>query len=188
MALLQWSKLIQSIVSTFEGGQMAGRVLPRCHATGLCGTHSWATWRYALATQPVAVAGPEGGWVVDLISNRATVIRAAAGTIALLIVVGCWHFGFVPSFLEACLFAANGLAVFLYGLDKLASKIGTRRAPEASLVALGCLGGWPAAYIAQFIFRHKTQKLNFQIACLASVIQFDPAGLLSFRRYLINSS
>ena len=116
-----------------------------------------------------------GSWtyrrrLLILISNRATVIRAAAGTLALLIVVGCWHFGFVPSFLEACLFAANGLAVFLYGLDKLASKIGTRRAPEASLVALGCLGGWPAAYIAQFIFRHKTQKLNFQIACLASVI------------------
>lgn len=66
MALLQWFKLVQSIVSTFL--KEVKWLAEYCHAVTqlACAGHiSWATWRYALATQPVAVAGPEGGWVVD---------------------------------------------------------------------------------------------------------------------------
>lgn len=60
------------------------------------------------------------------------------------------------------LFCIN-LATFLaYGADKRAARNGDWRIPEMHLHALEFLGGWPGAFIAQKIFRHKTKKRSFQ--------------------------
>ena len=105
-----------------------------------------------------------------VISRSAPTLKAAWGALALVALVVCWRAGLVPTTLEAGLFAINVLVVFKYGVDKLAAKAGTRRVPEALLLVLGCLGGWPAAYIAQRMFHHKTRKPSFQIGCAASVL------------------
>ena len=68
------------------------------------------------------------------------------------------------------LLAVNLCAVALYAWDKHAARRGTRRVPEARLHLLALLGGWPGAWLAQRLFRHKTRKAAFQyrfIACAA---------------------
>lgn len=50
-----------------------------------------------------------------------------------------------------------------YGFDKRRAIKGGRRVPERTLHILAFLGGWPGAIFGQRHFRHKTQKLPFQI-------------------------
>lgn len=52
----------------------------------------------------------------------------------------------------------------VYYLDKKAAVSGGRRTPENTLHLLALLGGWPGAFLAQRIFRHKSSKTRFQIA------------------------
>jgi len=49
----------------------------------------------------------------------------------------------------------------VYGLDKVAARAGRWRTPEATLHLLALLGGWPGAFVAQRVFRHKTRKQPF---------------------------
>ena len=118
------------------------------------------------------------------LTSDAVTLRATTGALVLVVGVVCWRYGLVPAMLEAGLLAANVLAIFIYGIDKVAASIGTRRTPEVVLLTLGCLGGWPAAYIAQMVFRHKTRKLSFQIACIASAL----INTLLFGAYLYYSA
>lgn len=103
-------------------------------------------------------------------STNPVTVRATTGALVLMAGIACWHYGIIPTLLDEALLAANLLSIFLYGIDKLAAIAGTRRTPEVVLFTLGCLGGWPSAYIAQMLFRHKTRKVSFQIACIASVL------------------
>ena len=52
----------------------------------------------------------------------------------------------------------------VYGWDKRQAQRHGWRTPEKTLHLLSLLGGWPGAIFAQQIFRHKTQKLSFQVA------------------------
>ena len=49
-----------------------------------------------------------------------------------------------------------------YARDKSAARRGNRRTPEATLLLLGLVGGWPGAVLAQQWLRHKTSKTAFQ--------------------------
>jgi uncharacterized membrane protein YsdA (DUF1294 family) len=51
----------------------------------------------------------------------------------------------------------------MYYRDKNAAERGDRRTPENTLHLLALLGGWPSAFLAQRIFRHKSSKTRFQI-------------------------
>ena len=61
------------------------------------------------------------------------------------------------------LFAVLNLITFtVYYYDKNVAIKNQRRSPEATLLILGLLGGWPSALLAQQLFRHKTHKPKFQ--------------------------
>jgi uncharacterized membrane protein YsdA (DUF1294 family) len=60
------------------------------------------------------------------------------------------------------LFGVNGLTFIAYGIDKSQAPQDGYRIPERTLLALGLLGGNPAAFAAQRVFRHKTRKDSFQ--------------------------
>lgn len=51
-----------------------------------------------------------------------------------------------------------------YALDKRAAIRGQRRISERSLHLWSLAGGWPAAWCAQRLMRHKTMKTPFQRA------------------------
>jgi uncharacterized membrane protein YsdA (DUF1294 family) len=76
----------------------------------------------------------------------------------------------LPAWLAA-LYGVMSLTAFAaYGFDKRAAHRGGRRVSEQRLLAIGLLGGWPGALVAQQIFRHKTRKRSFRRAFWATVI------------------
>lgn len=64
----------------------------------------------------------------------------------------------------------NQITFTAYYFDKTAAINNRQRIPESTLLALGLLGGWPAALLAQQIFRHKTRKIKFQCMFWITII------------------
>ena len=58
----------------------------------------------------------------------------------------------------------NLAAFVLYGYDKAVAGGETLRVPESVLQGIAFLGGSPAAWLSQILFRHKTVKQPFQRA------------------------
>lgn len=68
-------------------------------------------------------------------------------------------------------YVAGSLVTFLaYARDKAAARNDRSRVPESTLHALGLLGGWPGALIAQRVLRHKSRKRSFQAVFLGTVL------------------
>lgn len=66
--------------------------------------------------------------------------------------------------------ALNLLTFAVYYVDKKAAIRGAQRTPEINLHVLSILGGWPGAFLAQRIFRHKSSKAGFQIIFWMTVV------------------
>ena len=81
--------------------------------------------------------------------------------------------------------AVTSLWAFVaYGIDKRRAKTGNRRVPETSLHLLALVGGWPGALAAQRIFRHKTQKLSFQLVFWTVVVlHLGLVGSVGYRMF-----
>ena len=65
--------------------------------------------------------------------------------------------------LVAFLMAVNLATVTAYAYDKWAAPREGKRIPENSLHLLAALGGTPAAFASQHLFRHKTRKQTFRL-------------------------
>ena len=83
--------------------------------------------------------------------------------------------------LTAVLAALNLVTFLLYWKDKSAARKQQRRVPEANLHLAALLGGWPAAWMAQDIFRHKTIKTSFRVMFWITVA-FNLTGILVLLR------
>lgn len=60
--------------------------------------------------------------------------------------------------------AVSGVVFLLYAIDKRRAQAkGAERLPEAGLHMLELLGGWPGAFAAQRLLRHKNAKLGYQL-------------------------
>lgn len=73
-----------------------------------------------------------------------------------------YYFAIVVPFLSA-------ISALLYGLGKHRAMRDTRRIPEATLLLIDTLGGWPGGWWAQYKFRHKTQKTSYRIRFMLAV-------------------
>ena len=51
-----------------------------------------------------------------------------------------------------------------YWIDKRRAQENERRIPESSLHLVEFLGGWPGAFLAQKVLRHKTRKFSYQLS------------------------
>jgi uncharacterized membrane protein YsdA (DUF1294 family)/cold shock CspA family protein len=61
-------------------------------------------------------------------------------------------------------YALMSLAAFVaYWRDKAAAARGGWRTSEATLLGFALFGGWPGAYLARHLFRHKTRKQPFRL-------------------------
>src|SRR5690606_40473527 len=77
-----------------------------------------------------------------------------------------WHLWILLAF-------ASALSVFAfhaYRRDKRRAEAGGWRVPESTLHILSLFGGWPGAFVAQRVFRHKTAKISFQFVFLSIVL------------------
>ncbi len=62
----------------------------------------------------------------------------------------------------AAIYLIGSATAFLaYGLDKRAARLGRRRTRERTLHLMELLGGWPGAWLARRVFRHKTRDWPF---------------------------
>jgi uncharacterized membrane protein YsdA (DUF1294 family)/cold shock CspA family protein len=62
------------------------------------------------------------------------------------------------------------LTFLVYAFDKSAAMNRRWRTQEQTLHALELLGGWPGAWLAQNIFRHKSRKVSFRVTFWFCVI------------------
>ena len=99
--------------------------------------------------------GARSGWLTPQGATGTILFAALALWLALRFKAG-WPW--LPSYL----LAAQLPAFLLYGYDKRAAIKKSRRIPERTLHLCAFGGGSPAAYIAQLLFRHKTQKKSFR--------------------------
>jgi uncharacterized membrane protein YsdA (DUF1294 family)/cold shock CspA family protein len=63
----------------------------------------------------------------------------------------------------------NTLIFWMYWRDKHAARTGAWRTREDHLHLLSLLGGWPAAWLAQRLLRHKSRKPSFQATYWSTV-------------------
>ncbi len=57
----------------------------------------------------------------------------------------------------------NIVTFFFFGIDKIKSRLNSRRVSEKGLWFLSFIGGSPGALVAMHFFRHKTKKSSFQL-------------------------
>lgn len=76
----------------------------------------------------------------------------------LLLVLGL---GRLPLAVVGAYIVVSTITFFAYYLDKMAAKNNRWRTQEKSLHLLALLGGWPGAWFAQKILRHKSRKQPF---------------------------
>lgn len=69
----------------------------------------------------------------------------------------------LSTFLLCFYLALNSVTVLMYALDKSAAIQQQRRTPERTLHVLALLGGWPGAWLAQKLWRHKSRKRRFLV-------------------------
>ena len=101
---------------------------------------------------------------------------------ALLLVAPAWalYRGLGPSFVTYAagwLTAISLLSFAVYGFDKRRAAYAGERTPEAVLHLLELSGGWPGAFLAQRIFRHKTAKVPFQIVFWLIVLLYQAVAV-----------
>lgn len=61
------------------------------------------------------------------------------------------------------------MAFAIYGLDKWKATKQMRRISEFRLILIAACGGWPGAWCARLVFRHKTSKKSFIYKFYAAV-------------------
>jgi uncharacterized membrane protein YsdA (DUF1294 family)/cold shock CspA family protein len=86
----------------------------------------------------------------------------------------------VPAWVAVVYVGASVLAFLIYAADKSAAVADTWRVSESTLLAIGLLGGWPGAIVAQQLLRHKSSKASFRSAFWGTVMLNVAAFLLVF--------
>ncbi|MDB5867830.1 MAG: hypothetical protein JWP96_162 [Polaromonas sp.] len=87
----------------------------------------------------------------------------------LLLLWGIWA-GQLPVLTLAVMPGLNLLTFYVYWRDKHAAQTGRWRTREDTLHLLGALGGWPGAWFAHQMLRHKSRKAEFRAAYWATVL------------------
>jgi uncharacterized membrane protein YsdA (DUF1294 family)/cold shock CspA family protein len=103
---------------------------------------------------------------------RAGGVLATLGLLAAAVVLAVLlgGLGGVGAWLAGLGAAASVVAFALYAADKRAARLGRWRVPEATLLGVGLVGGWPGAFVAQQLLRHKTRKRSFRLAFWGTVV------------------
>lgn len=100
-------------------------------------------------------------------NRTASYLALLAFVVAAVVVNFLWP---LPIWVVLLYLGASILCFIVYAVDKSAAKAGRQRISESTLLALGVIGGWPGAILAQQTLRHKTIKRSFRRSFWGSVI------------------
>ena len=95
------------------------------------------------------------------------VLVVSAFVLALL--AGVWT-GKLPVAILLLYGVASAMAFVAYAWDKSAARQGQWRTPESTLHLYALIGGWPGAFMAQRLLRHKSSKSEFQAVYWTTVV------------------
>lgn len=76
----------------------------------------------------------------------------------------------LPWWIVPASFVLNLSTFWVYWVDKHAAQTSQWRTPENTLQVLALAGGWPGAWLAQQVLRHKSSKQSFQDTYWLTVI------------------
>lgn len=76
----------------------------------------------------------------------------------------------VPRWVAGVYVGASLVCFVVYSLDKSAATANRWRISESTLLALGLVGGWPGAIVAQQVLRHKSSKASFRAQFWTTVV------------------
>jgi uncharacterized membrane protein YsdA (DUF1294 family) len=82
---------------------------------------------------------------------------------------GVWA-GRLPQWVLAAVPLISLLTFFAYWQDKYAAQQRRWRIPEKTLHLWSLAGGWPGAWLAQQVLRHKSRKTSFQNTYWTTVV------------------
>jgi uncharacterized membrane protein YsdA (DUF1294 family) len=85
------------------------------------------------------------------------------------------------SFLQTALIIVNGVALIIFGLDKLQSKKKSWRIPESRLLIVAFFGPF-GAYAGMLLFRHKTRKSKFLLVPVLARAQIPRSTKIAHNR------
>jgi uncharacterized membrane protein YsdA (DUF1294 family) len=68
----------------------------------------------------------------------------------------------LPDALTIVFILMSVITFIVYAMDKSAAKHGRWRTKERTLHFLALIGGWPGAFLAQRMLRHKSKKIAFK--------------------------
>lgn len=73
------------------------------------------------------------------------------------------RFEYVPHWVAYLYVGLSAITAIAYAIDKFRAVKGKWRIAEGTLQLFAMAGGWPGAFAAQRILRHKNRKLSFQV-------------------------
>jgi uncharacterized membrane protein YsdA (DUF1294 family)/cold shock CspA family protein len=88
----------------------------------------------------------------------------------LLFVAAAVLAGQLPLFVLGLYLVASAVSFLLYKHDKSAAEKGRWRTKENTLHVFSLIGGWPGAFVAQKLLRHKSSKESFRNLFWATVV------------------
>ena len=88
----------------------------------------------------------------------------------LMFVAAAVFVGQLPLFILGLYLVASAVSFLLYKRDKSAAEKGGWRTRENTLHVFSLFGGWPGAFVAQKLLRHKSRKESFRILFWATVV------------------
>ncbi|WP_229507489.1 DUF1294 domain-containing protein [Massilia psychrophila] len=100
--------------------------------------------------------------------TRTGALVAATGFLSLMAVFVLA--GELPLLVLGVYLGASVITFIAYAVDKSAARNNHRRTRESTLHALGLVGGWPGALVAQQVLRHKSKKQSFRTAFWLTVV------------------
>ena len=119
--------------------------------------------------------------------GTASLFAMPAFLLVFTLVAAVWK---VPGWVAGIYLGASVMCFIVYAVDKSAAAGDRRRVSEDTLLALGLVGGWPGAIVAQQTLRHKSNKASFRARFWGTVIVnvFGFIALSSpFRSVLLSS-
>lgn len=97
----------------------------------------------------------------------------------LFFVVAAVFTGQLPLLVAGLYLVASCVTFLAYWYDKSAARNDGWRIKESRLHGLSLVGGWPGAFVAQKLLRHKSRKPSFRIVFWTTVL-LNCAGLVWF--------
>ncbi len=82
-----------------------------------------------------------------------------------------------PVWVAAIVVGVSFIAFVVQWIDKRQAEASGRRVPENFLHLMELAGGWPGAFLAQRLFRHKTVKVSYQAIFWLIVVANEYAAI-----------